>query len=290
MSAPSYTFDSPDADMIIRAPCHPGDPKSTEFKDFHAHKVILSTASTVFRDTFYIPQPPQPANGGTDLPIIHVTEPADVFDSFLRLIYPIEPPTINSIQMVDHLSQLAVKYMVDCVRTKLKQILMSPSFLSNDPIWVFVIACRMDLDEEARLAIPQTYRLDLVQDTPRTLLRAMTAEMYNRLLRSHAARREELLSILDRDKGVPCPYEGKCTCGSWFYTRLFKNIRLAVWERPILDKQRLDLCLSRVEGRPKSACGLGPSCRVSVQVISAYFAGILDAIEELDQDQVLEGG
>ena len=52
MSVPSYAFDDPDADVILRAPLQPG---SDEFKDFHVHKLILSIASTTFRDTFSIP-------------------------------------------------------------------------------------------------------------------------------------------------------------------------------------------------------------------------------------------
>lgn len=283
MSASSYTFDSPDADVIIRAPLHPDHPESTEFRDFHTHKIILSTASAIFRDMFSIPQPLQPTQGDATLPIVHVAESAETFELFLRLIYPIEPPAINSLRMVDHLSQLTAKYMVDCIRPRLKPALVSPSFLKNDPVWVYTIACRMDLNEEAELAISHTYRIDLVQDIPHTLLRAMTAEMYNRLLKSHATRREALISVLNRNKGLPSPYEGKCNCGPWFFTRLFKNIILAIWERPILDRQRLDLCLSKVEGMPKSGCTPGTPCRVSAQGTSAYFASILDAIEKLGQ-------
>jgi hypothetical protein len=282
MPTSPYTFDSPDADVILRAPLHPDDPKSTEFKDFHVHKVILSIASTFFRDMFFVPQPPwQPAQGDDNLPIVDITEPAEVFEIFLRLIYPIEPPAIHSLQIVDHLSQLAIKYPAANVRLKLKQILVSPSFLKSDPVWVYTIACRMDLDEEAELAIPHTYRVDLVQDVPRTVLRGMAAETYNRLLRSHATRREELVSILNREMGIPSWNE--CSCGPWFYTRLSKNIKLAVWERPVLDKERLNLSLSKVEGIPESKCGLGSSCRISPREVSAFFAGILNAIERLDQ-------
>ena len=277
MSDSHYTFDSPDADIILRAPLRPDDLESTEFKDFHTHKVILSTASTVFNGMFSVPQPRQTVEGDNDLPVVHVVEPAGAFEVFLRLIYPIEPPVIDSLQIVDQLSQLSIKYVVDCVRARLKQVLTSPTFLENDPIWVYAIARRMDLEEEAGLAIPYTYRFNLTQDVSRPLLQAMTAETYNRLLRSHATRRGELITVVKNAK--PQRTGNGCNCGPWLYTRLVMTISLAIWERPFLDRQRLDSCLSEVE--PKSECNCGSSCRVSAEATSVYFTGILDKIAEL---------
>ena len=54
--------------------------------------------------------------------------------------------------------------MANGIHTKLKRILISSSFLGSDPIWVCAIACRMDLDEEAKLAIQHTYQLDPIRD------------------------------------------------------------------------------------------------------------------------------
>ena len=93
MSDSPYTFDSPDADIILRAPLRPDDPESAQFQDFHTHKAILSTASTVFHDMFSVPQPRQSAEDDANLPVVHVVEPAEIFEIFLRLIYPIELPT-----------------------------------------------------------------------------------------------------------------------------------------------------------------------------------------------------
>src|SRR5882762_7830629 len=172
MSTSPYAFDSPDADVILRAPLHPDDPESTEFKDFHTHKATLSTASTIFRDMFSVPQPSQPPEGDANLSIVPVADHADLFETFLRLIYPIEPPAITSPQTVGRLFQLASKYVASGVYARLRQILVSPSFLRSDPVWVYAIACHMDLGEETELAISHTYQIDLVQDIPRPLLQA----------------------------------------------------------------------------------------------------------------------
>ena len=166
MSSSPYTFDAPDADVIVRAPLQQG---SEELKDFHVHKVILSVASTLFCDTFSIPQPPQPVESDATLPIVKITESAGVFETFLRLIYPIEPPTVNSLQVVD-LLQVAEKYTATGIHAKLRRFLVSSSFLKADPVLVYAIACRANLDKEARLAIPHTFGIDLVQDVPRDKL------------------------------------------------------------------------------------------------------------------------
>ena len=278
MSDSPYTFDSPDADIIIRAPLRPDDPEPSQFKDFHTHTAILSTASTVFHDMFSVPQPPQSAEDDANLPVVHIVEPAEIFEIFLRLIYPIEIPTIDSPRIVGHLLELSEKYMTNGVHTRLKQILVSPSFLKSDPIWVYAIACRMDLDEEAKLAIRHTYQINPIRGIPPSLLQEMTTETYNHLLGSHATRREELTTVVNKTKCPP--REGKCVCGIGFYTILRKDITLAIWEKPFLDRRRLDSCLPGSKG-PKSACELRSSCRLSARVISSYFNTILDGVERL---------
>ena len=272
MSTPYHPFDAHDADVILRAPL---EQTSDQFKDFRAHKAILSVASIFFHDMFSLPQPPQPTTGDTSLPIIPVTESADVFEVFLRLIYPVEPPAITSLKLLDNLFRVAEKYMANSVHARLRQILaLSPSFLRNDPIWVFALACRANLDAEAEAATRLTFKMDPVRDIPHTHLQMMTVEAYNRLLTAHATRRAQLIAAVNRAK-TPSGALGACSCGSWFYTRLGSNISLAIWEKPFLDKQRLDSCLPSPIGT-ESKCGLGPNCGVSARTISRHFANILD--------------
>jgi len=248
MSDSPYAFDAPDADVILRAPLQPG---SEEFKAFHAHKAVLSVASTLFRGMFSIPQPPQPAEGDTTLPVIPVVEPAGVFETFLRLIYPIEPPVIDSLQLVDDLFRLAEKYMASGVHSRLKKLLLSPSFLKDDPILVYAVACRMNLDEEAKKAIPHTFRIDLVRDIPRNELRMMTVEAYHRLLMEHSLRRDQLIDIVDevsRSRGLRI--NGKCHC----VVKLRREMRLKFSRSPSLDRETLDMCLSSAQEQYASEC------------------------------------
>jgi len=230
--------------LHVRRPRRRLDPESAaparveEFKDFHTHKAVLSIASTVFHDMFSIPQP---VAGNTAIPVVEVAEPAGVLETFLRLIYPIEPPAIDSLGLVEHLFRLAEKYVTSGVHAKLRQILVSPSFLRDDPICVYAIACHANLNEEAELATPHTYRLDLVRDIPGTHLQMMTAETYNRLL-IFPCRSSRQAQSRGQSNQTSTVGAGGCTCGGWFYTRLRKEITLAVCEIPSLDRRRLDSC------------------------------------------------
>ncbi|KAF9645861.1 hypothetical protein BDM02DRAFT_3076940, partial [Thelephora ganbajun] len=188
-------FDGPDPDVILRAPLQQG---SDEFKDFHVHKLILSIASTVFRDTFTVPQPPRSASEETTLDIVSVTEPAKVLETFLQLIYPVDPPVIEDLRLLGDLFQLADKYMTSGVGMKLRRFLVSPSFLSDDPIGVFAIACRSNLEKEARLAVSHTFSIDVTPSISTEHLQAMTTQTYHRLLVEHALRREQLIDAVDK--------------------------------------------------------------------------------------------
>ena len=267
MSDSPYAFDAPDADVIIRAPLQQG---SNELKDFHVHKVILSIAATFFRDMFSIPQPPQPTESDTTLPIIQIAESAGVFETFLRLIYPIEPPVIDSLQLVDHLFQLAEKYLATGVRARLKQILLSPSFLNNDPILVYAIAYRMNLDKEARLAIPHTFEIDLIQDIPRNTLRMMTGEAYNLLLVEHSLRRDQLVNAVDE----VCLSRGgqveRCRCAG----QLKKEMRLQISGKPFLDREMVEKCFSFAQAPPST-------CRATCLLSSGRVGFITDFMRRI---------
>ena len=276
MSASPYTFDAQDADVILRAPLQLG---SEEFKDFHAHKVILSIASTLFHDMFSIPQPPRHTSENTTLEIVHVSESADALETFLRFIYPIDPPVVEDLRLLDDLLQLADKYMAKTVTTRLKKLLILPSFLEDDPIRVYAIARRANLNDEAELAITHSFKIDPVRDIHPAYLQIMTAEAYNSLLMSHATRRSGLISALGQAR-IPPLGVNACHCSNWFYYRLRQKITIAIWESPFLDKSRLDSCLNST-GADKSTCGLGSSCRVSTQAISKYLTDILNEVGKL---------
>ena len=232
--SPSATFDSPDADVILRAPLQPG---SSDFKDFRVHKIILSIASPVFRDTFSIPQPPRHTSDGTGLDVVQITESAEVVENFLQLIYPIDPPIFTNLWLLDDLLQLSDKYAAGGVTKKLKIHLASPFFLKGDPVGVFAVAIRNNLEGVARTAIPHTFSIDAVRQVSEDHTQRMTAKTYQLLLMEHVARRELLGRVLDE---VQRKSYGGCGC----FNRVKTNMLLEVSRRPLLDRDTINKCLT----------------------------------------------
>jgi hypothetical protein len=273
MSASPYIFDGPDADVILRGPLQLG---SDEFRDFHVHKLILSIASGVFRDILAIPQPLRHTSGDATLDVIDVTEPATVIEPFLQLIYPVDPPVIEDLQLVDELFRLADKYAAKGVSTKLKKFLVSPSFLKDDPIGVFVIARRSRLVEEERLAVSHTFSIDVVDRISGENLQTMMAETYHHLLTEHARRRQRLIAAID--EGLRQALGGSCSC----VENLKKEIRLRISGRPFLDRELLDTCFSSVRDLKKRGYQCtGGGCIYEAERGAIFLSGVMRAIQAI---------
>jgi len=274
MSAPSYICDGPDPDVILRAPLQPG---SDEFKDFHVHKIVLSLASITFRDTFSIPQPPRHTSDDTTLDVVQVTEFANVLETFLQLIYPVDPPLIDDLRLVDDLFRAADKYAAKGITTKLKKFLVSPSFLKRDPIGVFAIACSNNLDEEAGLAVQHTFTIDVITQISEERLHTMTTKTYHRLLTEHVLRRKQLIGALNTAWLTLNP-EGTCRC----IAKLGEKVHVSICGRPVLSRETLEHCLSHVDG---SGCGggvpFGGHCIKDHRRSSQFLAAVMNTIRAL---------
>lgn len=270
MSTCSYIFEGPDPDIILRAPLQPG---SDEFKDFHVHKLILSVASITFRDTFSVPQPPRHTSDDSTLDIVQVTESADVLETFLQLIYPLDPPVIENLRLMDDLLRVAEKYATKGITTRLKPLLLSPSFLKHDPIGVFTIACRNNLDEEAEVALPHTFTMDVVSQISEECLHTMTAKTYHRLLTEHALHRKRLIGALDAAWRWSDP-ETRCSC----MARLEEKVHPRICGRPFLDRESLENCISLL---PRGSCAGGGYCIASPGRTPIFVAEAMRRIQDL---------
>ena len=136
---------------------------------------------------------------------------------------------------------------------KLKKRLVSPSFLANDPIGVFAIACRCNFEDEVKLAIPYTFSLNIVQSVSAEHLRIMSSQAYHRLSKEHDLRREQLFNAVLTV--APPPERGACRC----IDGLMKEVRIQIFGKPFLDKEILEMCYSSAnpQGTP---CGTLPPC------------------------------
>ena len=173
----------PDADVILRA----------SGKELHAHKLILSIASPVFRDMFSIPQPPTAES--SQLPIVDVDESSEALEVFLRIIYPTPNPPINDIEKWAPVLRLADKYDAGIVLDVHREYLLS-TCLNSPPIHVYAILCFCGREKEAEAVARRVSFASLASLHSHPLFRLMTFKHYQRLVEFMVARDKRMREIL----------------------------------------------------------------------------------------------
>ncbi|KAI0089217.1 hypothetical protein BDY19DRAFT_985173 [Irpex rosettiformis] len=195
---PSLHFDSPDADLVLRSGTLPAT-------DFRVHRCILSTSSPFFEDMFSLPQPHASDDSGP--PVVEVSESADILEKLLRFIYPRSNPILNTIEDVVAVLEAASKYDVMVAIDALRSMLISPAFVKQDPLRIYAIACRFDLEEEAKIASRYTLSVNVLDSPFSEDLKHITAFQYHQLLNLHkkrAAAAQELLILHEDVKCMMC--------------------------------------------------------------------------------------
>ncbi|KAF5392619.1 hypothetical protein D9757_002218 [Collybiopsis confluens] len=199
-SSPSPSLCSPPSE---KEP--PSDPESVEF---HVHSAILSLASPRFKQIL------SPGRDGLSATRVAIPEPPRVLSTILRFLYPFPEPEILSLD--DHVSVLsaAVKYQISAIVHSLRKQLMSDKFTDEDPVRVFAIAVRFNLEEEAKVASRRTLRIDLMDHPLSPDLHHISAHTYHLLLSLHKRRAASAISLLKLPYHIKCP---QCNTGHATY-------------------------------------------------------------------------
>jgi len=133
-----YDFNASDADIIfVTGGGYPAE--------IRAHWCVLTAASPFFCDMFSLPQPPSlpsysSSTSDAYIPRIPVPETREVFTKLLSYIYPVPRPNINSLDEVSCILGVALKYDFMIAVEALKQMLISPRYLNENPLRVYGIA------------------------------------------------------------------------------------------------------------------------------------------------------
>ncbi len=93
------------ADVILR---------SSDLVDFRVHKSVLAMSSPFFSDMFSLPQPRNDA-APDDLPVVCVSEDAEVLNSLISMLYPVPPKIPNSSERIYDVLDAAAKYDMDVI-------------------------------------------------------------------------------------------------------------------------------------------------------------------------------
>ena len=148
-------FDDTEANVVLR---------TSDNVDFYVYKDILKVSSPFFRTLFSLPQPtaPHPLKSQHNavigdettpegLPIIPVSEGCEALEYVLRICYPINyPDRVQSLLTTEKALATALKYDIDRAIAFLKEDFTRLG--SDNPSWMYMVACRLHLEQEARVA------------------------------------------------------------------------------------------------------------------------------------------
>ncbi|EJD03793.1 uncharacterized protein FOMMEDRAFT_105967 [Fomitiporia mediterranea MF3/22] len=138
-------FCSSTADFVVR---------SCDGVRFKCHRLFLQESSPVFRTMLTLPQPgtSTPPDATSRPPSIDLPEDTKTLEVLLRIIYPIQQPTIDSISLLVKSFLAAEKYDMQGVISTLRLHLRDDKFLINHPVHVFALACHFQFIAEAKAA------------------------------------------------------------------------------------------------------------------------------------------
>ncbi|KAF9002302.1 hypothetical protein BDQ17DRAFT_1243368, partial [Cyathus striatus] len=135
----TYPFNDPKkSDVILR---------TSDNVDFYVYRIILSVASPFFESMFSLPQS---VLDDTNHPVIDVSEDSKIIDPLLRLCYPVDDPIIMDPIILGDILEAALKYEATEAVTILKSCLRT--FTIPNPLQVYIVACRLGLEDIASLA------------------------------------------------------------------------------------------------------------------------------------------
>lgn len=254
----STFFTSDDGDVVLRAGLEPNSRH-----DFRVHKFILSLASSVFKDMFTLPQPPNwNLNEQHQLPVVDLPDLPEVLDAILRLVYPgVEPPKIPSLQILNAVLSTADKYNITSIYPICRDVLKT--FVRGQPFGAYVVACRFGLSEEAREAAEVGGPESILSGNPEEELEIGRVSSIDilRWVRFVQGRQTDGLSIIqDQFDWQEMAFTAPCghgEIGKDFYSRLEKAVQEVFLKDPLVGTAGLFQVLHTIPD-PPPGCGLPP--------------------------------
>ena len=100
----------PNSDIILQ---------SSDHVQFRVNKSVLVTSSPFFGDMFSLPQPPNDAPPD-ELPVVRLSEDAEVLNSLISILYPVTPEMPRSSSKVLTLLAAAEKFDMDVAQSSIR--------------------------------------------------------------------------------------------------------------------------------------------------------------------------
>lgn len=267
-----HPFTAPDADLILRSSA-PGP------VEFRVHKCILAAASPFFAHMFELPQPRESCTDAGGAPVVDVSEDAATLEALLRCVYPVARPAIAGFEALTAALEAAAKYDVPAATAHLRALLAAPRLLAQDPVRAYAIACRFELEDEARAASAATLRVRVVDAPLSADLRHVSAWAYHRLLALHAQRAAAAQALLVLPDSVKCMMCNGTHYGAFYPPRWWKDYeeraRKELAQRPTSD---VVVSMKFLQESARAGC---ERCAGSILEAHWFFDELRKAIDEL---------
>lgn len=195
---PPFVFDIAHADVILR---------SSDGKNFPMYKVDLARSSPIFESMFSLPQPEDNAQDELEngLPVVELTETANVLNVLLRFYMPRPTPVLADLAMTVRVLEGARKYEIDSAFSASCKALEKA--VDSEPIRVYAIACHYGLEPLARKAALACLRLPLSRliGVSTEEIECISGEEFRRLIKYREDCRDVVASLkclAPPDRGV----------------------------------------------------------------------------------------
>lgn len=256
-------FNSSDADVVLVG-------ADDQKRRFAVHKCILSAASPVFKDMFMLPQPKATNDS---LPVVDMVESSKVVFALLQFIYPVPNPVISSLDELVPVLAAAKKLDVDAAIDSLRNKLVISDHLENEPLRVYAIAARFDLQEELRVAAKYTLKKNVLDCPLSEDLKHITAYDYHRLLDLH---RRHSRAMRDALEPVRYTCHHNCNPARW-WTAFIQAANKELAERPSTD------VIFRPEFLQNSVSGVLNQCSACPKSALFAYADLLTLKKSIDE-------
>ena len=260
-----------DADVILRA---------SGGKELHAHKLVLSLASPVFRDMFSVPQP---STGSSQTPIVDVDDLPEALRMFLQIIYPIPNPLIDGAETFASVLRLADKYDTKAVFDACNYYL--PSIRNNSPLQSYGILCVCGREKEARAVARRAPFASLTCPDSSPLLDLMTTKQYHRLMSFMIARDRRTRQIVGEHQAEirreGSPFCRDDTAHQLYTGAMTASIQAAFEENPCV---RVVEALGIVSSAPVTFSPCKSSCKYNMNELRLHAEGLLKELVKMAEN------
>ncbi|KAI0812543.1 hypothetical protein BC629DRAFT_1280729 [Irpex lacteus] len=230
---PHPSFDSPEADVVLQS--HDG-------VLFRIHSYTLKTTSGWFKSMFSLPQSGGEAsssNATSSPATLYLDEDSAVLEALLRCICGLPIPPLDSYDTIEPFLYAAEKYDMPGPLSIVRALVMTPTML-EDPLRLFVMACRYGWSDVAQLAATKTLTLNIFDPSLRPTLKKLTTLPLLSLIDLHRGRRDSLNVSLNEAPFVGDHGPSTCShCGSPVDYHTWRELRhtivMEMDKRPLGD-------------------------------------------------------